>query len=298
MPIRQPTVFILGAGASVDFRFPLGVQLRNRVCEFCVERPNLLSDLGVPDDQVQHFRNELRYSGHRSVDVFIEHNPEFMNVGKACIAGALLPFENEDWLFPPGASSPNWYEYLANEMGAGTDRWFENKLSVVTFNYDRSFEHYFTRVIAQRRRLNLERAHEEFQACVRVVHVHGSLGDYSRDLSYGGPMNATALAAAAGRLLVVSEVADTLPTFDQASELLSSAKRILFFGFGFHPDNVRRLRFFNQPASDELAVVEGTNDGFTEGEWRSVCTQVLNGHWRSGRSNGVHDYLRHNGHFD
>ena len=47
-----------------------------------------------------------------------------------------------DNLFPPRAPSDHWYALLANQLEIGTDRFGENKLSIVTFNYDRSLEHY------------------------------------------------------------------------------------------------------------------------------------------------------------
>lgn len=270
------------------------------MCEFCENRSGLalLMALGHSEDHIRNFRDELRYSGYRSVDVFLEHNPAFMGIGKQCIAGTLMPYENEDRLFPPAAPSPNWYEYLANYMRAGTEAWRQNRLSLVTFNYDRSFEHYFTRVIAQRRRLSVDAAYEEFDRVVSVLHVHGTLGDYPSGLSYGVPISPESVAAAAQRILVVSEVDDTLPTFETAFTMLRAAKSISFLGFGFHDDNVRRLRYFNQPFSEGLAMVNGTVDGFSDAEWRSICSDTLHGHWRGERPGNVYGFLRYHGGLD
>jgi hypothetical protein len=202
-----------------------------------------------------------------------------MVIGKRATAAILLPLETEYRLFPPGAPTNSWYEFLAHRMDIGTERWRENRLDVITFNYDRSFEHYFSRVIAQRTRVALDMAFSCFTS-VRMVHVHGTLGDYPNDLTYGATLGPDAVKRAAQRILVVSEVDDTLPTFDQAHELLRNARRITFLGFGFHRDNVRRLRFFDQPMPDDHKVdVTGTAIGITNEDWQTVRDTVLRGRW-------------------
>jgi len=288
MPISKPTVLILGAGASAPYGFPVGTMLRDEVCALPRNAPclRLLSEVGHGEAAVRDFTQELLYSGYASVDAFLEKNPAFLPIGKHVIAALLLPRETEATLFPIGGhSSPeHWYQTLLSHMAVGTEDWQANQLSVITFNYDRSFEHYFTRVISQRSQVPLEAAHEQF-AHVPVVHVHGSLGGYPQSapsgLAYGQALDARTVSVAAGRLLVVSEAEDTLPTFDAAYALLRTAARVYFLGFGFHPDNVRRLRFFAAPGDqvDPYPLIWGSSAGITESEWGVIQYKVLNGHW-------------------
>lgn len=304
MSILNPTVLVIGAGGSCDFGFPLGIELRNRICALVetADTIRLLVELGHPERQIDSFRNELRYSGFRSIDVFLESNPEFLEIGKQAIAACLLPCETESRLFPPGAPSNHWYERLAGIMGIGLDLWETNRLAIITFNYDRSLEHYFTRVIAQRRRLRPDAAYQVFSS-VQLVHVHGSLGSYPPDndggVPYGAPITHETVSRAAGRIQVVSEASDTLPTFDAASALLERAEKVYFLGFGFHPANVRRLRRFNMPPDEGRKFeVSGTNHGFSDRDWDFVAAEILNGHWTGGTYRATPDeFLMHRASF-
>jgi hypothetical protein len=73
--------------------------------------------------------------------------------------------------------------------------------------------------------------------------------------------------------------------FDSAENLLRDARRIYFLGFGFHPDNVRRLRVFEgEPEGGaELAVVSGTTRGITARDWESIRGNVLHSRWSGQR---------------
>jgi hypothetical protein len=239
--------------------------------------------------------------GHRSVDVFLERNPDFIPIGKQAIAAALLPFESDHALFPPDGPADHWYEHLANLMGVGTDAWAANRLAIVTFNYDRSFEYYFARLIAQRQRVSLEEGSARLFAQVPIVHVHGELGNYGASgdqpsLPYGALGTSETIEEAARRILIVSEVENTLPTFDEAERLLRSTQRIYFLGFGFHPDNVRRLRVFSNVRNEQDPTVGGTCDGIPSKEWAQIELEVLNRHW-GGRGESiaatVFTFIRH-----
>lgn len=298
MPIQTPTVLVLGAGASADFRFPLGYQLRDRVLQYCRQKDGreLLANF-AHEREIDQFYAELRYSNLRSVDAFLEKNTEFMTLGKHAIAAVLLPSESEEYLFPPQAPQEHWYSLLADRLGYEHEQWALNQLSIITFNYDRSLEHFLTKVLAQRRRIKDSDVAYSVVRSLTIVHVHGMLGAYTESapdgdeaLPYGAQVNARNVSAAAGRVLVVSEATDTLPTFDRAHALLSSAKRIYFLGFGFHHDNVRRLRYFQHgPQSD--VIVSGTVQGFLEADWRRILEGSLNGCWNGPQASQVSDFV-------
>jgi len=298
MPIREPRVFILGAGASADFGFPIGKELRDKVLRFCksANGKKWLAELHHEDSRVLAFYDELRTSA-QSIDQFLEHNSDFLSIGKHCIAGVLLPCETEDKLFPPDGPTDHWYEYLIDYMEVGRDQWEENRLSVVTFNYDRSFEHYFTRVLTQQLKVTSEVAYGRLLARVPIVHVHGSLGDYP-GLPYGAPPNAQSISDAASRILVVGEADDTLPTFATASDILDGARLIDFLGFGFQRDNVRRLRYFDRPPNETSALVRGTVRDFSNRRWQTVCSEILKGHWKGEKVLTALSYLKFHGGLD
>jgi len=56
------------------------------------------------------------------------------------MAIALIHCEDEAGLFVQATKS--WYEYLFNQLTTRFDDFEKNKLSILTFNYDRSLEFY------------------------------------------------------------------------------------------------------------------------------------------------------------
>ena len=88
------------------------------------------------------FSQELHYS-RISVDAFLEHRPEYLQIGKLSIALCIMAHEHEKKLFN---AQRNWYDYLRIKLNSSFDEFGDNKLSIITFNYDRSIEHYLLMV--------------------------------------------------------------------------------------------------------------------------------------------------------
>jgi hypothetical protein len=127
----------------MPFGFPSGAALKTDIINRLHPRDPwhvLLEEAEFRIDQIRDFRTALLKSGKRSVDAFLEHRTDFLEVGKAATACALLPRETEDSLFHPGKES--WYEYFYTRLNAKFEDFSRNSVSVFTFNYDRSLEHY------------------------------------------------------------------------------------------------------------------------------------------------------------
>jgi hypothetical protein len=142
--IQQKTVLVLGAGASIPFGFPSGYELVQQVCasHFYMR----LTKFGIPSGEANKFCNALRQSGKQSVDTFLEHRPDLLEVGKLAIAVALIPCEQTHRLFNKGGA-PTWYDYLWDKMNAPFEKLEANNLVVLTFNYDRSLEQYLFKAV-------------------------------------------------------------------------------------------------------------------------------------------------------
>ncbi len=112
--IETPTVLVLGAGASYDYDFPLGQQLKKKIQGSLSSNTsirNLLRDVGYDPDYQRTFSRHLSESAHESIDAFLEFRPDYINVGKAAIAAHLLPYEISNTL---SSDSPDksWYQWL------------------------------------------------------------------------------------------------------------------------------------------------------------------------------------------
>ena len=181
--ITKPTVLILGAGASTPFGFPSGEELVSRILEY-LEGGHPARDVLShairalePSRTIDEFHEALFYSGRMSIDAFLEHNSQFLEVGKMAIASVLVPLENERTLF---SASSNWYKLLFKYLNTRFDEFAENKLSILTYNYDRSLEQFLLTAL----RYAYQGMKDEYVHCwdqlsrIPIVHLHGSLGEF------------------------------------------------------------------------------------------------------------------------
>ena len=135
--ITRPTVFILGAGASYSFGYPLGknlveIILKNFDPANTKNSIELFKGLGFSEEEIADFRNELKFSVSPSIDTFLEPRKEDERyLGKLAIANALIPFENEEPLFYDNS----WYSILFNKINSSFENFDKNKVSFITFNY-------------------------------------------------------------------------------------------------------------------------------------------------------------------
>lgn len=251
--ITEPLVLILGAGASMPYKFPSGIGLTNSICKQLKQadyhRTGAFScdvlQSGFEINHIHIFGDHLYNSQLYSIDAFLEHRPEFLNVGKACIARALIPHEEESRLNPPVEG--HWYRQLFNILDNSVEGFGENKLSIITFNYDRSFEFFLFSALKGRNGISNEQTADLVRQ-IPIIHLHGDLGtlpfiglEPSEIKNYHPETSATLVKKSASRIRIVHEDTRDDQQFLRAFDLMKKAKRICFFGFGFHPINMKRL---------------------------------------------------------
>ena len=259
--IATPTVLVLGAGASVHVGYPLGRDLVNVLCG---QRSSPAHDdlpMNWKPEDVDRFLTRLSRAGHSSIDAFLETVPDQSDLGRYLMAREMKRHENIDRLFPPHDSG--WYQYLfncllENNSAAG---FTSSHLSIITFNYDRSLEAYLHEALIARFEMPPEEA-SSIRSQIPIVHVHGSLGQYP-DIPYVSQCETDELLEISSKIQIIHEVPDPQegfcnPEFEQANELLNGAERIYFLGFGFHPDNIRRFRFFSPEKTAGLEIIATT----------------------------------------
>ena len=243
--------------------------------------------------QIEDFAEHL--FGEESIDAFLEHQKgSFVDIGKAAIAAALLPFERgldldfrfierrlESFFDREGEkerTANNWYQLLWGELNASFDEFDKNKLRIITFNYDRSLEHYlFTRL----KRRFPDKTNKECAAKIcPIVHIHGSLGSLPYEKLTGKsqsecvPYDAMDRAwskphemkkwfdIARKNIRVIHEDVEETPELRQAWEWLGNCTRIHFLGFGYHPTNIKRLKMDSlTPRKHVMGTVLGLSYG-------------------------------------
>lgn len=297
--ITKQTVFVLGAGASEPYGFPLGGRLvREAITRLTRSRDPIHEMLqrvcGCTITRLQEFASALERSASPSIDVFLEGRPDFLDIGKAVIAGVLIPYENEIELFTRYEASlvdenlrraRRWYDYLLNRMTTGKPEDFtENKLSILTFNYDRSLEHFLLVALQNRYNIGPTQA-AQFLAAIPIIHLHGQLGQLGEKLDldagmrpYDGAIAPATIKLAAAGISVVHEDIGHYPQFTRANDLLRAADQIWILGFGYLERNIKRLgeHAFNRPDGRSLTLW-GTAYGLGHAERAMVVNLVTDG---------------------
>lgn len=269
--INEPTCLILGAGASVPYGLPTAEDLKSLILsgvtdagqlaadKYALKKPVYVVSMGPSHHQahkwatyltdvtreagLEHLRDKFleRLGGSpRGIDWFLRNNPDYEDIAKLHIAAVLLDRETA----PP---SGDWYAELSRQALPAHTRTFEpGMLSVITFNYDRSFERFFLTALQSDYNLSSADAEREFSQ-IKIEHVYGKLGSLA-DVPYGD----VSRVAIAAKGITLSRA-----TVDEAIQrriqpLLESARYINFIGFGFDEDNLAILE------SNHLAKVVRT----------------------------------------
>ena len=296
--ITRSVVLVLGAGASRPYGFPLAGELLRTAINLEGEALSMLRRAGFSDEHTATFTQQLNSSQLPSIDAFLEYRPEFTDVGKALIAYYLVSHEHPSYLLAPEGGH-HWYQYLYHQMKTPIlEDFAKNRLAVVTFNYDRSFEFYLTTALSATHGVDSPSVQNILNS-IPVVHVHGSLGPLpgrgENPRPYEKALTSSGLLAAAKNIKIVSETIPEDSEFREARSLLSAADIVLFLGFGFHRQNVERLLL--SEILPRNCHVTGTVYGFTQSEFdHNVKPLFASLHNLDLRKNdlSVLDFLRHN----
>jgi len=305
---RPKTVFVLGAGASWPYGFPTGVELRREILRNLSSKNyddfQMLVNAGFDGDAIWAFYNAFRRSQQDSIDAFLtwaaKQNSSFVDIGRAAIAQALIRREVEDWLFAeddedvPSRHGPysnerlkfRWYRYLWNRITDEFQNLRDANVTFLTFNYDRSLEHFLFTAI-HNTHLAEEGSVPSVMERIPVVHVHGRIGqlpwqknsgEYQR--AYTPRLDSHVVMKAAEWIRIPGTESPPDQQHHRAAAELYQAERIVFLGFGYHPDNLRTLKVPEvlqqgcPQTKDGTRYVCGTAYGLKEAERHLVLTQL------------------------
>lgn len=248
--IEAGTVFVLGAGASAPYGFPLGHDLRQQIVRMLSnlsgEEYKMLLSCGHNEKYVDGFRNDLDDAIHGTIDDFISDRPKYRVIASQAICIALAKCENHSKIF----RHRDWYPYLFELLNVRDGSSMLN--GIITLNYDRSLEHYLSRSIAVSfEGQNLQRAQallDKFPIC----HLHGTLGEYPQRPYHNKIETAEIIKMAEVLRITSDDDLDNSPQYKAARQMCDSAKEIIFLGFGYHERVIRRLGVHNITSNIKL----------------------------------------------
>lgn len=255
--INVHTLLILGAGSNCQYGFPTADHLIQRIGDGLDDAKNwplrqAMYSLNFQHDLINNFRNDLLGSRPPSIDIFLEANSRYEEIGKASIAWILLENEQSDFMRHLRLMhNDGWYSDLFKIMvdGGSSLKGFRcNRLKIVTYNYDRSIEYFFAKRLHHFFRSNLstmEAAKNELDF-LEITHVHGALGQFLNDkepdkyVEYGQSPNAGNVRGCINNIRVIHQNADP-HMYDDVHSLIKRSEKVIFLGFSYGTDNLDRL---------------------------------------------------------
>jgi len=272
---HKKTVFIVGAGASVEANLPAGEGLAERISGLLSipddwaaldgERKVFASALKAYceecNDLADHLKSCQRIARGlqtaNSIDEFVDtfrNDQRIANIAKAAIAHTILKAER-DSLFcerhsaltisnPLPPLKDKWYpsfgklivtQIAADEM----DRLFEN-ITIICFNYDRCIEEFLAHWLATRYAIELQEG-RQLASRLTILRPYGRVA----------PLGAVAFGDTT-RLGESFTLGQNIATFSEQiaddtinsciRDAITEAQIIAFLGFGFHRQNMEILK--------------------------------------------------------
>jgi hypothetical protein len=239
-------------------------------------------------EDIDTFCRTFMLSGMKSIDAFLARRGKdtlgsalktIEDVGKHGIAIALRQNKSLDTLFqnpelPNGSIGidryDNWYEYLWTQLSSGITKsnledFGATRLTIITFNYDLSLEHYLFTAIKNSYGITDDEAARLLRP-IRVIHLYGQLSGnpLASDLKYSTNFDDDfrLITFDVSLIQVIDEERElTSSNFPIAIDAIQKAPSICFLGFGFDETNVRRLdlarTFLNRARANEVSIQSG-----------------------------------------
>lgn len=230
----------------MPYGFPSGADLKRQILDIhnIREDNQKLLELGFDAGVLGEFQRRFQASHLASIDLFLKQWPAFADLGKSCIAACIGRVESTfaRKFLDSNASLGDWYPMLWNALADVAESDFHsNNLSVITFNYDRSLEIFLSFAYANTYNISPSAAQFKFAQTVNIHHVYGDLGALTtatRDsFELGIEFSAADLKACQTSIRVIGDRAQEAIRA-KCGDLIATADRVCFLGFGFAPENI------------------------------------------------------------
>lgn len=278
--ITTPTVFVLGAGASMPYGYPSGYGLLKDIF-YNIQDDKTLSDLLFDleiDGGVDQFRYALLRSRRLSVDSFLEHWPRYNTIGKLAIASRLCHCEKKSLKKFDNLDNENdWYKYIFDKMNTSFDDFDNNQVSFITFNYDRSLEYYlFEALFHAYQHATKEECAKKLKN-IPIIHMYGKLENLPWETWKKGSQREYGTIPKYNELLKTSNGIKIIHEIDEfysnkTKNLLNDAEDIIFIGLNLlNRTNLDRLQI-----RGALNLEPKLNSGFLNKNVYATCFGLEN----------------------
>ena len=296
--LTSRTVFILGAGAHMPYGMLSGEDLTKKIIQLLPTPRDLrayshsvhpfvktyYSTFGTGvgtriDKPLVDFQHKLNHSLHSSIDSFLRtyaNTISFPEIGKLAVAMILSPLELQRSWGKDDLPKGDWLTYLFEAMykdcHASINDFISNNknVSFVTFNYDRTLEHFMTIKLANTYDTSREEAWNRVKAWNNIIHVYGSLGAFGvQDLDQAfDPKDPTAYKRSVSSIRLMYEDRQEEQTIAAAKASIEQAHTVIFLGFAFDVDNIARLDLTK--TCNAKTILGATRMKLTDVEWERV----------------------------
>jgi len=302
--ITEETLFILGAGDSKPYGYPTGKELRFFICrdfyslftEYIYFSQNKYH---FPEVTINSYRDKIKdladtffYSSTDSIDFFLARNPDFEEIGKLGIICCILNAEkNSKFREHIEKENCDWYTYLFKRL---TDRltskdsytkFKENKVSFITFNYDRSLEfflynsfvHAFQQSKINHKIMSKKIDYREYIP-FPILHFYGKIAPLPWEdksgyrYKYDKKIDPKELLE---NIRVIYDRTQEQEIID-IHDLIKKARRIFFLGFGYAHENMEILG--GSKLIGKKIHVYGTAYNYTEREISDIQNMFKTGY--------------------
>lgn len=294
MKINNKFVIILGAGSSMEYGYPSGLELQEIIIRRSRPREKTITsqtDIELycktpdaiqfavnsysfnneyydelisffPKQLVNKFSRELEIIDAPSIDAFISMpiNKEYEGICKFAIVQTILSYEKKK-LYDV---KKGWYQKLHHMLFPVNSNTLDfSNLTFISFNYDRSFEHYFFEKIFSLCNRDIDIAYEQFKK-IKIFHPYGMVNDAvlppkhfkSTWFRYGHLQELVSNSrfqydSEAELIYELSHNIDTIYESRKSKEHkeikqeIENAEAFIFLGFGYHETNLQLLDIKN-----------------------------------------------------
>lgn len=234
---------------------------------------------------IRHFAETFFKSTTKSIDLFLVRNPSLAETGKYIIAYKIFDAEiNSHFRERSKYAKQDWYSYLFDRLTDGvTDvkklrRITANsKVSFITFNYDRSLEHFlfesfqnsFTNVPKNEIVMIMDN--------IEIIHMYGCIApldwqDGKKGVAYKPSITESLLNSYSSNIKTIYEQ-DNDSELEDVEELLTDAEQIFYLGFGYAEENMDILKV--PETTNSSAYIYGTAFKSSAKEIQDIVRKIV-----------------------